>query len=205
MKIKRLIPISFLITVFNLQLIAPSVAQNGYTKVFQSKYLKDLNGNSHTIQEYFKGKKAVVLVFLAAECPISQKYVPILRGEQKAFSDVQFLAIFTKWEKKEMIQTFLKEYELNQGLSPHDSIPVLTDKKNQLIKNIDARITPEVFLFTKEGVLEYRGAIDDWYYALGKYRQEPTQNYLKDAIISVLNNEPVKIKQTDAIGCIIEK
>lgn len=193
--------ISIIILLFIAQL---SYAQNADNSLLNSKYLKDLNQHSTSINRNIPKHQAFVLVFLAAECPISQKYVPILRGLQDDFSEVQFLAIFTKWEKLEAIKTYLNEYALNSP-SFKKEIPVLIDKKNKLIKKIDARITPEVFLFTSEGVLKYRGAIDNWFYGLGKYRQEASEYYLKDALISVLNNQPIKIKQTDAIGCIIEK
>ena len=144
------------------------------------------------------------LIFLAAECPISQKYAPILRGVQQQFPQVKFLAVFTKWDKKEMIEEYLKGYPLSISNNPN-SFVVLQDKNNNLVKKIDARITPEAFLFDKNGVLIYRGAIDNWFFALGQYRPEATEHYLVDALQLFLKNEPVKIKQTNAIGCIIEK
>jgi thiol-disulfide isomerase/thioredoxin len=144
------------------------------------------------------------LIFLAAECPISQKYAPILRGLQTQFPQVKFIAIFAKWDKMEVINDFLKEFPLIEA-NISGGITVLQDEKNNLVKKIDARITPEVFLFDKNAVLIYRGAIDNWFFAFGQYRPEATEHYLADALQSFLKNEPVKIKQTNAIGCIIEK
>jgi thiol-disulfide isomerase/thioredoxin len=171
-----------------------------------AKYLTDLNGSKTNIHHYIRSEnrdKPFALIFLAAECPISQKYAPILRGMQEQFPDVKFIAIFTKWDKNEAIKDYLNEYPLTTNTKY--PITVLKDKKNALIQAVGAKITPEAFLFNKNGVLEYRGAIDNWFYSLGKYRPEASENYLKDAIDSVLKNEPIKIKQTDAIGCIIEK
>ena len=171
-----------------------------------AKYLTDLNGNKTSVLQNIRSEnrdKPFVLIFLSAECPISQKYAPILRGMQEQSPKVKFIVVFTKWDKAEAIKSYLNEYPLLTNTKY--PITVLRDKKNGLINEINAKITPEAFLFNKDGVLKYRGAIDNWFYALGKYRPEASENYLKDALDSVLKNEPIKIKQTDAIGCIIEK
>ncbi len=166
------------------------------SKFITKKYLVDLENKKNSLSQHIHNQ-SFVLIFLSAECPISQKYAPILRGMQEQYSEVKFVAVFTKWDKTLAIQEYLKNYPL--------SMRVLRDKKNNLIKKIDARITPEAFLFDKNGVLIYRGAIDNWFYSLGKYRPEASEHYLADAIQLSLKNELIKIKQTDAIGCIIEK
>ena len=48
----------------------------------------------------------------------------------------------------------------------------------------------------------YRGATDDWFYALGKTRTITRHLYLKNALMAQLNNQPVLIFKTDPIGCI---
>jgi thiol-disulfide isomerase/thioredoxin len=174
--------------------------------IMNSKNLLDINGHKTSIYQNISPEnraKPFVLIFLSAECPISQKYAPILRGMQEQFSDVKFIVVFTKWDKIEDINKYLNEYPLLTNTQY--PITVLKDKKNALVQAIDAKITPEAFLFNNNGVLNYRGAIDNWFFALGKYRPEATENYLKDAINATLKNEPIKIKHTDAIGCIIEK
>jgi len=47
--------------------------------------------------------------------------------------------------------------------------------------------------------------IDHWFYDLGSYRQQTTENYLKDALDAVLKGAEPILKKTDAIGCIIQK
>jgi thiol-disulfide isomerase/thioredoxin len=179
----------------------------GQNTFISSKTLLTQEGQKTSILKNIQSDKTTkpfALIFLAAECPISQKYAPILRGLQTQFPQVKFIAIFTKWDKIEAINDFLKEYPLSEA-NNISGITVLKDEKNNLIKKIDARITPEVFLFDKNSVLIYRGAIDNWFFALGQYRSQATEHYLADALQLFLKNEPVKIKQTNAIGCIIEK
>jgi thiol-disulfide isomerase/thioredoxin len=183
----------------------------GYKTFLSSKTLLTREGKKTSILkniQYNKETSPFVLIFLASECPISQKYAPILRGVLAQFPQVKFLAIFTKWDKTPNIEEYLKDYPLsnfNDNVNNSNNFIVLKDEKNNLIKKIDAQITPEAFLFDKNGVLMYRGAIDNWFFALGKYRAEATEHYLVDALQSFLKNKPVKIKKTNAIGCIIEK
>lgn len=141
--------------------------------------------------------QAVVTILLTPECPITQKYTPILRGLSNQFPTVKFLLIFTKWDDWSAIKEFQKEYPL--------SILAYKDYKNQFVKKIDATVTPEVFFFDENHVLLYRGSIDNWFYSLGKHRQEPTECYLEDAINAHLKGELIKTKKTNALGCIIEK
>jgi thiol-disulfide isomerase/thioredoxin len=179
----------------------------GQNTFISSKTLLTQEGQKTSILKNIQSDKTTkpfALIFLAAECPISQKYAPILRGLQTQFSQVKFIAIFTKWDKKQDIEEYLKAYPLSIS-NIFNNFVVLQDKSNKLVKKIDARITPEVFLFDKNGVLIYRGAIDNWFFALGQFRPEATEHYLVDALQLFLNNQPVKIKQTNAIGCIIEK
>ena len=51
----------------------------------------------------------------------------------------------------------------------------------------------------------YQGLIDNWVSELGRTRQYTNQNYLEDAIESILLNKKPNISKTTAIGCFIEK
>jgi hypothetical protein len=137
-----------------------------------------------------------VLIFFDSECPISQKYTKQLDILKNQFPQITFLGIFTKWAAWEDIQNFKNEYPLSYN--------VFKDNKNRLIKKLRGRVVPEVFFFNEKGILLYRGAVDNWFYALGKHRPEPTECYLEDAILSFLNHQDIKIKKTNAIGCVIE-
>lgn len=145
--------------------------------------------------------KPFVLVFYGSDCPICQKYVPILRGVADSFPDVKFVLVFTKWDSLQAIKDFFEE-QITQ--SPNHPITVLWDTKNKLIKKIKALTTPEAFLFNAKGQLQYRGAIDNWFYALGKYRPEATEHYLKNALNQFSKNEKITVSNTTPVGCYIE-
>ncbi len=138
-----------------------------------------------------------VIIFLGSECPISQKYVNTLN---KIYTDyhvrgVALTAFFPEKIKNESLENFRAEYDVK--------FPCKLDKRMQKAKHLKASITPEVFVI-KEGKVMYQGAIDDWFYELGKYRKEPTQPYLRNALDAVLNNEIVEVKKTEALGCFIQ-
>src|SRR5262249_12435740 len=56
---------------------------------------RDLRGNRRALHD-FKNNKAIVLVFLGAECPVSNLYAPGLIALEKKYrpKQVQFLAIY---------------------------------------------------------------------------------------------------------------
>ena len=98
--------------------------------------------------------------------------------------------------KKKDIKSFVQDYSI--------SFPVVQDNKNEFVQKYLPEVTPEVVVLNKAGVNQYQGAIDNWFYELGKYRHQPSEHYLIDAIRAVLNGEEPRIKKTEAIGCIIQ-
>ena len=82
---------------------------------------------------------------------------------------------------------------------------LIRDDENRYSRIMNATITPEVFLFDRFGYVHYDGAIDNWFFALGRNRLKPTEHYLRDAISQLLAAKPVAVKHKDAIGCLIEK
>ncbi len=144
--------------------------------------------------------KATVLIFLDPECPISQAYTLTLRKlhEQYATKGVAFKGIYDSAPlKKRDIRRFHQKYQL-----PFSG---LKDKEYTIARRYGATITPEVVLINEMENVLYRGAIDNWYYALGKNRTEPTEYYLKDALEATLGHYPIVKKQTQAVGCLMNR
>ena len=82
--------------------------------------------------------------------------------------------------------------------------PIVIDEADMLAKRLKAAITPEVFLVDASGNILYRGAIDNWFYALGKNRPSATEHFLEDAIQDILQGKDVRKPVTQAIGCYLE-
>jgi thiol-disulfide isomerase/thioredoxin len=139
-----------------------------------------------------------IIIVLGPDCPISQKYMPTIKVLHQLFGDkVDFVGIFPGYFGTDEVSKFAEEYGL--------PFPWYVDHKMSAIAALKATVTPEAFLFTPDMQRRYSGAIDNWFYELGKYRQQATDAYLKEAIESVLSGTPVKIAETQAIGCVIQQ
>ena len=138
-----------------------------------------------------------VVIFLGTDCPISQKYSNTLRSLFNSYEDeITFFGIVPNNFMEEEIESFKKDYGIKFDL--------IKDIDNSFAKTFGARVTPESFLFDSEGIVSYYGAIDDWFYALGRNKLKPTAHYLKDAIADLINNRSVKTPHINAVGCFIE-
>lgn len=141
-----------------------------------------------------------VWVFLDPECPICQSYTRTLRTlhQEYASDRVLFWGVYdSPVIKKKEIKQFHRTYQ----------IPFLgkIDRNYALATRWNATVTPEVVVTSPGGEILYRGAIDNWYYALGKNRPEPTEHYLKHALEAIRGRYPILKKQTEAVGCLMNR
>lgn len=157
--------------------------------------LKDVKGKSHALQQLSEKKTAVVVLFLATQCPIATDYAERIVALVDAYAerDVQFVGINSN--RQETVEE-IAEYSKKHGFE----FPVLKDPGNKIADYFAARRTPEVFLLDKERVLRYRGAIDD-------KRDEPTKHYLQTVLDLILAGQevPEKSRKTRAVGCTIKR
>lgn len=141
-----------------------------------------------------------VIFFLDPECPVSNAYMREIKSIQSDYSKkgVAFEAVFpVPTVTREEIRQFLLKYQ--------STIPGYRDAGLQKVKRYQATVMPEAVLINASGEILYRGAIDNWYYALGKNRAKATELYLRNAIEAVLNGEIVVKSRTEAVGCVINQ
>ncbi|RKU20082.1 hypothetical protein C6501_00390 [Candidatus Poribacteria bacterium] len=157
--------------------------------------LKDTEDKTHSLKKLSKEKKAVVLIFLATQCPAMDDYVERINTLIKDYKekDVQFVGIHSnKYETAEEIKKYRKKHKFE--------FPILKDPDNKIADYFQARRTPEVFLIDANNILRYRGAIDD-------SRKTPENQYLRNVLNLILDGKtiPDKQKKTRAIGCTIKR
>jgi hypothetical protein len=142
-------------------------------------------------------KEYRIIIFIGLECPISQKYMKKIEDLKNRFDkQVDFFAVVPENVSNKQINNFKKEYQ--------SSMTFVLDKNLEIVSHLNAKVTPESFLINKSDEIRYRGAIDNWFYELGKYRLKTTENYLINAIESELNGQSPTISKTEAIGCFIQ-
>ena len=147
----------------------------------------------------FRGKKAVVLVFLGTDCPVANLYASRLAELNAAYKDkgVVFLGINSNARETEAeIAAHAREHGLN--------FPVLKDRNNLAADSTRAERTCEALVIDARARLVYRGAIDDQY-GQGTRKDQPTHNYLRDALDAVLAGKGVEVKATPVAGCLIDR
>ncbi len=160
--------------------------------------LKDTADKPRSLSE-FKDKKAVAVVFLGTECPISNSYALRLVELNKEFGPkgVQFLAVNSNWQDTPLRVTgHAKEYGI--------PFPVLKDAANVVADHFGARRTPEAFVLRPDGTILYQGRIDDQF-GVGIRRPEPTRRDFAEALEDVLAGKEVRVAKTEVVGCLIAR
>jgi peroxiredoxin len=168
------------------------------SETFPLPPLLDTQHKSHRIGEA-PATNAVVVVFLAPDCPICQRYAPTLntlfteRPKNTEFYGVVSLPSATRKD----VAKYAKEYGFQ--------FPILVDGSAAVAAWLKPTHVPEAFVLTPAGKVAYRGRIDDWYMAPGKPRAMPTTAELKDAMKAVAAGKAPEGAKTEPVGCLFEE
>jgi thiol-disulfide isomerase/thioredoxin len=143
------------------------------------------------------GGKVVVLVFVRTDCPVSNRYAPLIQklSAEHAGKAAFWLVYPSKSESAEAIRKHEREYGYK--------IPALRDPQHVLVKESQAQITPEVAVFDAGRRLVYHGRIDNLYEDVGRARSAATTHELEDAIFAALTGKSVAVNATHGVGCYI--
>jgi peroxiredoxin len=174
-------------------------SNNKINKKIDNFTLKDAKGQPMALYD-FKDKKAIVVVFLSFDCPVSNSYAPILAELAKTYTpqEVAFLAVNSS-DEGDVIHFAKQASEYNLPF------PVLKDVRHVAADAFKAEITPEVFVVDHNFVLRYRGRIDNGYYARLKKSNQTTRQDLQQALEELLAGKPVAEPVTRAVGCPIQR
>jgi hypothetical protein len=141
--------------------------------------------------------KAVVLVFLRRDCPVSGRYAPVIQQISKQYSDrASFWLVYPdKSDSPQEIRKSVDEYGYK--------LPVLRDPEHVLVRLGRVQITPEVAVFDRDRRPVYSGRIDDWYIDLNRVRPAPTTHELQDALTAAIARTTLAQKEVRGVGCYI--
>lgn len=152
--------------------------------------LQDLNGETYRLQD--AGGSLLVLNFWSMECPWAEKGDKAL-----AAMDVDWGRDALLWRiasnSDESVEQ-LREVAQARGLGP-----VLRDGDHAVADEYGAVTTPHVYVIDRDGVLRYKGALND-----ADFKEpEPERNYLADALAAVERGESPDPPETKGRGCTI--
>jgi len=156
----------------------------------------DLRGKS-VDPFHSSGGKITVLVFARIDCPITDRYAPLLQEMNNAHKDkVAFWFVYPdKSTTAEQISEHLRQFSI--------SIPALRDPSHSLVKHASVTITPEVAVFDSGAQLLYHGRIDNLYEIAGRSRPAATTHELRDVLDAAIAGKPSPLASTPAVGCYI--
>ncbi len=141
------------------------------------------------------GGKVVVLLFVRTDCPISNRYAPVIQELSARYKEqaVFFLVYPIKSETAEQIRNHLNEFGYH--------LRAIRDRESVLVQESQVQVTPESAVFSADRRLLYHGRIDDWYQDFGRSRQAPTTHELSDAIAAAIAGKPPAKASIQAVGC----
>ncbi len=157
--------------------------------------LGSVDGKEYSPLVLESGHKANVLFFVSPYCPTSNKFMPeinqIIADHESAFG---FYLVHSDADIKPAdIMQHREMFAVKAA--------VLTDDKQLLAKQMQAKITPEVVVIGKDGKPLYQGRINDLYLGPTKRQRQATTKDLRDALAAIQAGKEVAEKQTEAVGC----
>jgi peroxiredoxin len=152
--------------------------------------LPDLEGKHHRLSDY---RGLIVIVnFWSCECPHSER------------TDKAFLTMFDQWRGDVVMLSIAANRSENaealKKAADARRLPgVLIDALCFVADIYEAQITPHVFVIDRDGILRYRGAVDDV-----TFRQRmPSRFFLNEAVGSLLEGHLPALTDSPVYGCTI--
>jgi len=161
--------------------------------------LPGVDGQQHSLDDY-ADKPVLAVVWSCNHCPYVQAWEGRMVSLQREFGDRGFelVAISSNDADNYPEDSFeaMKERATQQGFN----FDYLYDEDQSVLNAYGAERTPEVFLFDDDRRLVYHGAIDD-----SREEEGVTQEYLRDAIESVLAGDDPSVGDTPPVGCTVKR
>src|SRR4028118_1602204 len=197
---RKLVGISFVLLFALAFVLMPDTgtAHNSDTVAVGSKIenftLADTDGKQRSFND-LKGKNGALVVFMSAQCPVVKAYAERINALTKDYQAKGITVIGMNSNATESL-----DYVKSNMTERSYSFPMLIDKGNVVADKFGATVTPEVYLFDKDGKLVYRGAIDN-----DRSGENVTARPLQDAVEATLGGKAVAKTETKAFGCSIKR
>jgi peroxiredoxin len=140
--------------------------------------------------------EVVVLVFLGNHCPVVRAYEDRIidftndyKGKPVKVVGVSVNDLDS--DRLPAIKDYIKENKSNYVYG--------YDESQQIGRDYGATNTPQFFVFDKDRVIRYMGAMDD-----NQNEARVQKTYLRDAVDALLAGKEVSVKETKAVGCGIQ-
>jgi len=161
----------------------------------ESFSLNDYNGKRVSLSD-FKDSKAIVLMFIATQCPVSNAYNERYNELYKDYKGKKVAIVAINSNKQESVDE-IKSHAGEHGFE----FPILKDVNNVIADKLDAQRTPEIYVLNPSTMeVLYHGRIDDSQRESGIKSKD-----LRTALDEILTGKSVSVKETKAFGCTIKR
>lgn len=140
--------------------------------------------------------RALALIFVAHDCPMSNGYAPEIARLCKEFAP-RGAAFRIVYAERDLALTDAARHAKEFAFP----CPAILDRELRLAARVGATMTPQAVLLSPEGAVLYLGRIDDIYADYGKKRAQPEHRDLRNAIEAALEGRPVEKPRTSSLGC----
>ena len=157
--------------------------------------LPGIDSQVHHLSRYLERFRAVGVISMCNHCPYVNLYLERLKNIQAEFAPEGFTLIGMNGSAtQQMTETFdqMKAFAQSHRLN----FPYLWDSTQDVTRSFGAIKTPMAFLVDKNGIVQYKGKIDN-------HPQESSflgEDYLRDAIASLFNGQAINLQQTEPAG-----
>jgi hypothetical protein len=170
--------------------------------------LSDIDGRSQRAHDLMGS--ITVVNFYSIQCPIQADWDGRLAQIQKDFAEqgVNFLHINSNateiGETPPKVEGDARPYDnVRQHLAKKElPFRVLVDHGNKVADMFDAKTTPHIYVFGKDGRLVYKGLVDDDQH---DKRQDSRNNFLRDVLGKLVKGDKVEPTANKEIGCTIKR
>ncbi len=152
--------------------------------------LPDLEGRVHRLSDY--RSRIVILNFWSCECPHCER------------TDRDIMAALEDWREEAAVMSIAVNRNesaeaLKKAAAARRLPTVLIDADHRVADIYEAQTTPHTFVIDREGLLRYRGAVDDVTFR----RRIPSRFFIREAVDALLAGRRPPAEDSPAYGCAI--
>ena len=168
-----------------------------FSGALSERVLPDQAGRKHALSAH-AGKKALVLISHAQDCPIAEKSVPEVRRLGRAYAKKGVVFLYVDASPLDTAEE-LRKHASDFGIE----LPILLDADQSLSRELGMTRTAEaVVVDPRTWKTLYQGAVDDRL-TYGGARAAARNRYLAEALDEVLAGKPVRRPRSEVLGCLI--
>ncbi|WP_405371039.1 thioredoxin family protein [Nonlabens sp. Asnod2-A12] len=164
--------------------------------------LINIDGEKVSLKNY-DDAKGFMVIFTCNHCPYSVAYEDRIIALDKKYKNLGYPVIAINPNNPDEYPSDSFDAMKVRAKQKGFTFPYLVDAGQKIYPQYGATKTPHVFLLKKEGdqnIVKYIGAIDDNYHDENAVKN----NYLEDALQSLIRGEKIAVTTSTAIGCRIK-